>query len=376
MELPPLLNPFRKLSDQSLCWCQSGRPYALCHKDRADQRRASPHEALNLLTRQFRQKIGCLHPDAPAGCAGKIIDSHTIQRSGPLRAISKNGEVYSMRGAANRLIENHGRLLPSRQGISTVSTFPGFCRQHDNEFFLPVENGIFDITPENMFLFHYRNICAELHAKSSMQFGDKILNAVDSGTGIMSQLEAQQFAADMNYGASLAESELKNERSRLNAMWKKGDFSSLSGFYIEFEGQLPFAASFAATPKFSINASFIQDWSEDTLKGLSCSPVYIDGKSGFLISSFHEELLSTVSTELADRNYGTPSNLLRWVVSNAENVGFNIDWWDHLASRRREHLLKLAMIGTGHYEDDEEIEIYKAAIEVLPRSNIVRSLHL
>ena len=145
MELPPPLKPHVNLVDDDPCWCLSGRSYGDCHKNRAQQRKAKPQEAFNLLAKQFRGKIGCLHPTAPEGCSGKIISSHTIQKSGPLKTISKNGEVYSMRGAGDRLIENNGKLIPQKRGISTVSVFPGFCSHHDNEFFLEIENGDFKI---------------------------------------------------------------------------------------------------------------------------------------------------------------------------------------------------------------------------------------
>lgn len=376
MELPPTLHPRAHPTDEELCWCLSGQPYSECHKNREKQKKANPKQALDILAKQFRKKIGCLHPNSPEGCSGKIINSHTIQKSGPLKTIAKNGEFYSMKGAGDRLVENMGKLIPQKKGISTVSVFPGFCAHHDNEFFSPIENGKFEITRENCFLLHYRNVCSELHAKKSMQFGEHILSIIDSGRGKFDQFLAQQQAADMNFGASMAEKELEASRDQLNAYWIAKDFSSISFYFIEFENQLPFVGSFSATPKFSFAGDKIQDWSEEILKGVSFSSVNFDGKSGFVISSTDQDLMDLLSSELEDFLIGTPSNILRWSVSNAENLAFNIDWWDHLSDKRRKHILDLAMIGMPVDDIADEIELYLSAVEVLPKARLSRSLKL
>lgn len=373
MELPPPLNAFGELADKDPCWCRSGKSYEACHKGRAQQRRANPQEALNLLAKQFRMKVGCLHPNAPSDCAGKIIDAHTIQKSGPLKTIAKNGEVYSLRGASNRLVQNKGRLIPQRQGIKTVSIFPGFCAKHDNDFFEPIENGDFEINDRNCFLLHYRNVCSELHAKSTMQLGSQVLGALDRGRDVLAQLGAQQSAADMNFGASLAEQELSGDRLALSEMWKTNDFSNIFFYFIEFERRLPFVTSFAGTPKFSLSGAHIQDWSEKTLRKVSVSSVNLHGKSGLIFSSLDRDLMDTLAGDLKDRRVGTPSTLLRWVMANAENVAFEIEWWDHLSDRRRRHLLELAMIGIPFGGPDDELGAYMAAVEVLPPAGVARS---
>lgn len=374
MELPPELNPFRQLSDNAPCWCMSGQMYGNCHKHRGAARRATPEEALNLLSRQFRSKMGCLHPTAPAGCSGKIINSHTIQKSGPLKTIAHNGEVYSMRGSGDQIIKNNGRMIPQRKGISTVSVFPGFCEKHDNDFFEIVENGEFEINPANLFLLHYRNVCSELHAKTFMQFGEPLLRLMDSGRGKFDQVMAQQLASDMNFGASSAENELSDDREALARMWETQDFSSLSFHFVEFEKQLPFVASFNATPKFSIGGKHIQDWSEDRLRGISVSSINFKGRSGFAFSSVDRDLLLETAADLEDPNIGTPSNLLRWVLSNAENVALQVEWWDHLSDRRQNHLLELAMIGLPFGGPENELEAYNRSVEVLAPAAITRSL--
>ena len=86
--------------------------------------------------------------------------------------------------------------------------------------------------------------------------------------------------------------------------------------------------------------------------------------------------MDLLSSELEDLLIGNPSNILRWSVSNAENLAFNIDWWDHLSDKRRKHILDLAMIGMPVDDIADEIELYLSAVEVLPKARLSRSLKL
>lgn len=279
-----------------------------------------------------------------------------------------------MRGATSQIVENEGKLAPQRRGISTVSTFPGFCSKHDNEFFAPIENGDFEINSQNCFLLHYRSICSELHAKTSMQFGNQILSIMDGGREEFDQFFAQQFAADMNFGASLAEQELIETRDSLIEAWGRSDFSNLKFHFIEFDTILPFVTSFSATPQFSLGGQFVQDLSEERLRGVTLSSTVINGRTGFVFCSTDVDLMRLLTAELSDQKVGTPSTLLRWVMANAENVAFRIDWWDHLADRRKKHLLDMMMIGLPFGGPDDELAAYHAAVEVLPLAKVYRSL--
>lgn len=206
-----------------------------------------------------------------------------------------------------------------------------------------------------------------------MQFGKAVLDTIDRGRDVLAQLDAQQIAADMNFGASLAQQELADDRATLTEIWKSNDFSNLSFYFIEFERQLPFVTSFSATPKFSLSGAHIQDWSEEVLRKVSVSSVNLGGRSGLIFSSLDHDLMTALSGDLGDNRVGTPSNLLRWVMANAENVAFEIEWWDRLSDRRRRHLLDLSMIGLPFGGPDDELETYKAAVEVLPLTGVTRS---
>ena len=84
------------------------------------------------------QKHSCLFP----GCKNNAISSHSQQRGGQLKAISKNGEVYSMEKNLYKLMKRSpedGRVCFKKTPISNASVFPGFCTEHDSKLFAPIE---------------------------------------------------------------------------------------------------------------------------------------------------------------------------------------------------------------------------------------------
>jgi hypothetical protein len=95
----------------------------------------------------------CFYP----GCLEKSIrHSHTIQKSGPLKAIAIKGKVLTPRfypeSAQIRLIE---------RGIAQASVFPGFCKEHER-LFEKFENAKSLVTDHAVVLQIFRSICHEV----------------------------------------------------------------------------------------------------------------------------------------------------------------------------------------------------------------------
>jgi hypothetical protein len=80
-----------------------------------------------------KMKFCCLVP----GCGNPAIRSHSQQKEGQLRAIAKDGMVYS---PEKNYYKGFKQGLDMRRiGIGQASTFPGFCDYHDKELFSNVE---------------------------------------------------------------------------------------------------------------------------------------------------------------------------------------------------------------------------------------------
>ena len=60
-----------------------------------------------------------------------------------------------------------GAVVLERKGIAKVSTFAGFCAQHDSELFRPIDTMALAPTDEQVALYGYRSLCREVFAKEN-----------------------------------------------------------------------------------------------------------------------------------------------------------------------------------------------------------------
>lgn len=79
----------------------------------------------------------CLYPK----CSKKSIASHSQQRGGQLKEISKNDEVYTMNfNMFEALTQSASAFSLVKTRIRNASTYPGFCQNHDGPVFAAIEN--------------------------------------------------------------------------------------------------------------------------------------------------------------------------------------------------------------------------------------------
>ncbi|APC18783.1 hypothetical protein BLL42_24890 [Pseudomonas frederiksbergensis] len=125
---------------------------------------------------------GCLRGgDEQAGCAGKIVQAHSIQRGKILASIADggSGKVYYL-GLAPA--DDMTSMIPEfkLEGIKKFSTFSGFCGWHDKSIFQPIEDVVFTATAKQKDIYAYRAAAKELHANleskrlCEIQLGDKL----------------------------------------------------------------------------------------------------------------------------------------------------------------------------------------------------------
>jgi hypothetical protein len=177
--------------DNDPCWCQSGEPYATCHKNRESQ---SPDSKSAILS-QFRklyESTYCSHPTAsPQQCSRQIVRAHTLQKSGLLSAISVDQHVYGLK--LTGLPNDRGIYPFKRIGLNQASTFTGFCERHDAELFRPLETIPFTASKEQLFLLAYRALAKELYAKRFAVRLEPFLRKGDVGKGPVEQVMLQKL---------------------------------------------------------------------------------------------------------------------------------------------------------------------------------------
>jgi hypothetical protein len=88
--------------------------------------------------KQLARKGRCLHYNDGIRC-GAAISAYSIQKNGQLSAIADNGHVYTFSRDVGTIKKNNGRLTLERCGVRKVSTFRGFCDEHDSRLFSPID---------------------------------------------------------------------------------------------------------------------------------------------------------------------------------------------------------------------------------------------
>jgi hypothetical protein len=102
-----------------------------------------------------------------ADCREKAIKSHVLQKNGVLREISEKNHLVQPLPPSPFETAKKGIFDFRKIGVNDVYTFKGFCSEHDNGIFQPIEsNENLDFTDSNQqALFSYRGLCQEIRRK-------------------------------------------------------------------------------------------------------------------------------------------------------------------------------------------------------------------
>ncbi len=81
--------------------------------------------------------------------------------------IADKSHAYGFPTDIGAVIKNKGNLTLEKRGINKISTFLGFCKKHDNDFFKLIDNEALLPTNHQIFLYAYRSLCRELFVKEN-----------------------------------------------------------------------------------------------------------------------------------------------------------------------------------------------------------------
>lgn len=328
---PLPLKPVPKMRRNDPCWCGSGQKWKTCHRGREEAPRvANPNQPIAGLMKAFRSGSHCYHPNAPDGCKGRVISSHTIQRNGPLARIARNGHVYGYR--VPNVVDDES--LPKLIGLKDASTFPGFCTNHDCQLFAPVERSGFDATHANAFLLAYRALTYELHQKRKSLGAAAIVSSLDGGRPFADQAFVQQLAANFYSDAVVAEAELHKHWLEMKADYVEGQFASLQSVFLFFDRPLPFVSSFYIPPYEDFDDGCVQGWRDLELDYVALSSLNWGNGSAVALSWRRGSKLSRLADQLeaSDRRH-TATLLFRFALANSENVFLSPEWYESLSAQ-------------------------------------------
>ena len=112
----------------------------------------------------------CVFPDQ-SSCSKNVIKAHSIQKNKILNYIAENGMVISADVQKTLFTKEFEEI-----GISSASTFFGFCNYHDTNIFSEIENKEYAGSIEQNFLHAYRACALEyVKKKVSVCFYEKAM---------------------------------------------------------------------------------------------------------------------------------------------------------------------------------------------------------
>jgi hypothetical protein len=121
------------------------------------------NEVLKSRKKSERKTRLCMFDD----CQREAIKSHVLQKNGILREISEKNHLIQLLPPNPYELNKKGIYDFKKVGINDVYTFKGFCKEHDNDLFEPIESkSILDFTNANQqALLSYRGLCQEIRRK-------------------------------------------------------------------------------------------------------------------------------------------------------------------------------------------------------------------
>ncbi len=347
---PLVAKALRRHKHYELCWCGSGKKYKKCHSIREAQEPLELGQMLYEQDRIFWRSRGCMHPMASeTSCNGRVVDSHTIQRNGPLeRIIDHSNHVLQFKS-----LNGKSKFDVVRVGWRHASTFPGYCSKHDSSLFRAIETQDFTGEHEQCILLAFRNLCNELYRKRALVDCLDYQRAVlDRGRNLDQQIEIQ-----LSVSVTL-EGQLKSIQES-EKMWEAfehaittGDYSRFVSRSYFFKGKLAVVSTSVFQCEFNFEGQRLVDLHNlDEDADLLSHSIIDMPDGGAIIFVWLKEAESATLTidsfnQISDKD--KCDIFIQYCFLNSENTYFSQDWWNGLSESSQEQVRSLA--GALHYE--------------------------
>lgn len=255
---PDPLKPQRVMNRTEPCWCGSGKKWKQCHRLRESKPQVNMGENVAKMRNQLNKGY-CSHPDAGHSiCSDQITKAHTVQRRGGLAAIAEEGHVISTESAGRNIFKNDGKLIPSKVGVRSASTFMGFCTQHDTKMFRPVETHPVELIPNAWFLLAFRAISYALYMKKFQLNSIAQLRELDAGMPFETQCVMQQFVNLYKIGVLRGMDDVIRWKDQYDTIYSNKQLDEHRYFVVEFSKVLPVVGCGAFHPEFDFHGKAVQ----------------------------------------------------------------------------------------------------------------------
>ena len=348
--------PYDKVGRNSPCTCGSGIKYKFCCGRTGSIVPLSHSDISEGLYEAFDYKE-CLAPFAwRHNCSKEISKGHSVSRSGSLKKIASDNQVYSLFAPTKRQFESIlnassekgrdvGLASIYTKNIKQASTFKGFCSHHDTSIFEPVENNhMFSGSPQQCFLLGYRALAFELLRKKCVPRLLKLQRELEVGKSPLEQLMLRQMS-DIFFGAvSEGLKDLEHCKSEHDRFLENREFTKVRAYVIEFENPPPVMCCAGVTLLQDFNGVELQDIGDFSRRmDIIGFNSFFGGQRGAVVFSWLPQSDSTcvpfIKSLEAIPNDEVTSALLRFMFEHCENVHVNPAWWDSLEENKHNALL-------------------------------------
>lgn len=341
------------LGRNALCWCGSGKKYKKCHIWRERQEPLELNDGLKVFKAQFSRSY-CSHPDK-ASCSDKIINAHTIQRSGVISAIAEDGHVFGLEIDPLTGIREEDFNV-KQIGVKKATTFKGFCGHHDNEAFKPLEGEPFVGNQKQCFLLGYRALCKEVYvAEAKVAIFQYLRDVGDYGLTHPGQVMYQSEIQTMLSGAELGLRDLRKQKSIFDAALINDDYSQFSHYVIELDSIPDVMVNGALFPEFSFDAQLICDLSDLSAQfdilAFNLIAVNNHGAAVFTWHGVESKNLIFINSLRGLSDDEIPHALVRFIFEHFENVIIRPSWWTSLSNEDRTRILNRWKTGVDSDKD-------------------------
>lgn len=271
-------------------------------------------------------KKECLHPEAPHNCRGKIVNAHTIQRSGGLTSIAEDGHVLTPDPYTDP-------TEFKKIGVRRASTFSGFCKFHDDTLFAPIEKHDLRLNRRHAFLIAFRVVSHELYLKRRT-----VELHIPEGAPF------PDFMLSYQAGARIAIRDLDRLHNDMGNALRNRRFRKTKFFAIEFDADPQVLCSGTPNVEFDFHGNHLQILTRrKPLEYITFSILPFNGNRSVAVFAWYEKSHVNASfirslSSLSKKQI--PDAVVRFAFQHLENLFLAPTWWDRTPDTVKELLLK------------------------------------
>lgn len=347
-----------KIGRNQKCWCGSEKKFKHCHYGRENEAPVSKGEAISHSKQNASRKCCYVPTDLKHECSTKIINAHTVSKSGSLKEIAdESNHVLGLKINFANIVKNKGKLIPEKIGINQASTFKGFCSTHDKSLFSCIEDRDFFGDDEQCLALMYRSVAKEIYAKEGGLNTSDFAKTSDKGKNLLDQMLIQNLAANHQTGTKAALAELAQLKSQLDDQLLGKSVGNLSHLIIDSTSPMPVAVSSIVSPITDFDGNLIQDLEDlTTVAEHVVFNSFSSAGKGYVVFSWLKsstKILSFINSLLSLESNKIFSALIRFFFGVAENTFTSPVWWNGLSDEQKDKIKNLIMSGISLFEPND-----------------------